>query len=78
MEIFLRVVSFLVAAVLLGILLWFAFTLFAALVVIGCSAALLFWLRAYLIEKEILNPSPGTVLPPQPTVIEGDYEEIKK
>ena len=67
-------------AMLFGIALWFSFTLLAILFCFGLVASGWIWLRAYLVEKDILNPEPG--VPPEHaishTVIEGDYEEIKK
>lgn len=72
--------SLAIGALILGLALWFSLTLFAILFFFGIGAAILFWLRAFLIEKEILNPQPGTHverMEERITVIEGDYEEMK-
>lgn len=79
MELLLRIMSLAVGAFILGIALWFSLTLFAILFFFGIGIAVLFWLRAYLLEKEILNPTPGThveVHEEHVTVIEGDYQRV--
>ena len=80
MELLTRISSLALGALILGLTLWFSLTLFAVLFFFGIGAAILFWLRAFLIEKEILNPQPGAHLErveERITVIEGDYEEMK-
>lgn len=75
-----RIGSFIVATFVLALALWLSLTLFAVLFFLGFLAAVFFWLRAYLLEKEILNPQPGVhieTMNEQVTVIEGDYEELK-
>ena len=80
MELLLRIAVFTATLTLAGVVLWFSFTLIAILFVIGFMAACWFWLRAYLVDKDILNPTPGVPMESSAhhTVIEVDYEEIKK
>lgn len=66
----------------IGIAIWISVMLFVGVAVVGAAAYALFYARAYLVRKGILNPRPGVPLeeqqPEQITVIDGDFERIEE
>jgi hypothetical protein len=68
------------AAVAIGVALWLSITLFGLMLLVGGGVVLFFAVRQFLIDKGILNPTPG-VAPHVPeesiTVIEGTFEEVE-
>ncbi len=70
-----RIFVFAGTAVAIGIALWLSVTLFFVILMIGAVIGALLFARQFLLEKGILNPTPG--VPPVATIIEGEFEQIE-
>lgn len=81
MDIVMRLFSIAAGALVLGLAVIFAFNLFIVLFLLGLGLAAMYWIRAFFIEKEILNPRPGVhveEMDEQVTIIEGDYVDVSE
>ncbi len=73
-----QIIGTILTLLMLGLALWFGMALLVIVFVVGLGAAIVFWLRGFLVAKDILNPHPGIPLDEEVTIIEGDYEEIER
>lgn len=79
MEFMLRIVAWFIAAVVIGLLLWFSLTIVAVMLCVGIGLAVITWVYRTLVAKGIVNETPGAPPVSQPgvTVIEVDYERVE-
>jgi len=76
-------IFFTIGAVLaIGVALWFSITILGFLLIVGGGMVLVLALRQFLLEKGILNPTPGVPImephdSPNVTVIETQFTHIE-
>lgn len=76
-----RILFTLGGLLVMGLILWFSITLLGVLIIGGGLLVLFFALRQFLLEKGILNPTPGTPMTPpegnvKVTIIETEFTRV--